>query len=71
MRRHRPIPLQSVLMIPLATLVLAQCGFGQCVSLTSIGAAYTQNFDTLATTGTGAPHDYRVVPERERRVRQE
>jgi predicted extracellular nuclease len=37
-------------MLLLASLVGAQSGFGQCVSLTSMGSAYTQNFDSLSNT---------------------
>src|SRR6476619_2522247 len=34
----------------LAAVVLAPMAHGQCVSLTSLGTAYTQNFDTLSNT---------------------
>ncbi|MCX6630772.1 MAG: hypothetical protein NTW28_24415, partial [Candidatus Solibacter sp.] len=54
MRKNSPFSLPSVLMLLLATLVVAQPALGQtCVSLTTMGAASTQNFDTLANaTGT-------------------
>src|SRR5437764_6295471 len=45
----RKLSLLSFLWLPLlAATVLAPSGFGQCVSLTTLGSAYTQNFDTLS-----------------------
>ena len=54
MRKNSPLPLPAGPMLLLAALIMAPRGFGQCVSLASVGSAYTQNFDTLASTGTSS-----------------
>ena len=46
MRKNSQLPLALILF--LTTVVFAPSGLAQCVSLTSIGNSYTQNFDTLA-----------------------
>jgi hypothetical protein len=61
MRKHRLIPLRYVLMLLAATLVLAQRGSSQCVSLTGIGAPYTQNFDTLSNTAGSTTNNLTIT----------
>jgi hypothetical protein len=61
MRKRLLTPLPSVLMLLLATLVFAQVGFGQCVSLTGICATYTQNFDTLSNTAGSTTNNLTIT----------
>lgn len=40
----------NLLLLAFGFLLISQSAAGQCVSLTTIGSAYTQNFDTLSNT---------------------
>jgi hypothetical protein len=43
-----------IALFSLAIALLPALASAQCVSLTTLGSAYTQNFDTLANTGTSS-----------------
>src|SRR3954453_15291416 len=47
------------LLLGFGTLV-APSGFAQCVSLTTLGSAYTQNFDTLSNTAGGTTNNLTI-----------
>jgi hypothetical protein len=46
----RPRGRFSLIVAFLLTIVSAHGAFAQCVSLTTLGSPYTQNFDTLSNT---------------------
>src|ERR1044072_1809043 len=48
--------IRRIAFVAIAIFALVPLAHGQCVSLTTLGSAYTQNFDTpgLANTGTSS-----------------